>query len=1483
MDATATASPTTMDATAAGKGPKFTSPARPATSPSASAPSTPAARTRTASLFLLAVWFNNDNDDDPAQHKAAVVWYATDPGTASAVTATAQSVFSVTLGQLLLADTTTGGGNVWTSSNPGQPNGFLLVLLDSGNLQFLAAGDNSVVWESFRHPTDTLLPGQSMGAGAILRSKRLDADFSAGRFGLFVQDDGNIVLYLMNLAAGGNADSSKAYWATRTQQPGNTPDGNTTLFFASTGSIYYYTRSRMARSPPGSYRRATLDIRPRNSANASWTVVDLFPAIGCGMSTRALDGFCGPNSYCVNGDDGRLDCACPTGYSSVDTKLRYMGCRPLFAPQSCDVVNSTAEFGITKLPNTTWTASPYVMYERTAEERCADMCLSDCFCVAALFEPDATRCTKMASLTGSGQQGRNVTAKALIKPSGHAAVAAEKSRRCRSATSLLLHWRIRRNINSTNHDTVRVFTTKDSSTEPPMGSKEEGLGEVYHGVAKSLQPPDIAVKKLVTSKEYSEREFLNEVQSIGRIHHRNLVRMVGYCKEREQRMLVFEFMPGGSLRSILFQTPRPPWSWRAEAALGIAKGTKGAPLRSSTATSSPTTYCWMARTTPRSPTLGSPSYSATNRCTRRTVTNVRGTREAHRHQGGRVQLRCRATGDGRYVAEGARARYPAMARRAVTNLTAGAALTPPGYITSLSGDFAFGFRSLGPDDPGKFILATWFLFGSGGSNASLRSAQSVVWFAKQSASGDTVIGTAQSALSVTSDGQLALADADSRVLWRAAPASPMMRGSVVVLRDSGNLQFLGDSGDVLWESFWYPTDTLLPGQWLAMDGRSQGKLFSKRADAEFTTGRFSMGIQTDGNVVLYVDDLLASNSTDNAYWQAYTHSPHGNTTVTFDEQGRLNYTLHNGSFQSLISSSSAAGDYYRLARMDPDGIVRVYVTPKNGAGAGNASWTISGAFPSDGCNKRTSGLQGMCGPGSYCVETKDRLSCVCPSGYTYTDAQHRDSGCTPEFVPQTCDDGGDNSDEFALVELPNTTWETSIYYKKFSSTNESQCRSYCLNDCYCAAALLIAGTDCVEMAALTNGRQAIDVTTKALVKVRTRGGLPPSSRAGTVLATVCLSFLLLATVIAGGFLAHSWLSKYTQSPKLVMMTTSVRAFSSKELHQATNGFAKLLGKGSFGEVYQGTLMRSPEQPRLVAVKRLISSNQYSEREFANEVQSVGQIHHRNLVRMIGYCNEGTERMLVFEFMPGGSLRGVLFGPPGHRRPPWSWRAEAALGIAKGIEYLHEGCNSPIIHCDIKPDNILLDDKSNPRITDFGIAKLLGDHTVHATVTDVRGTRGYIAPEWLRGDARVDTKADVYSFGVVLLEMICCRRCQEPLPQEDHRGGNTDTVTLFGWAGELVCTGRTELMLHGGDDDVTAVDLEKVEKFARVALWCVEPSPADRPTMHRVVQLLEGSMANAETLPNPLINPMRSSLCLSPPQSMASQHDYALKLVNFRVS
>ncbi|VAI68874.1 unnamed protein product [Triticum turgidum subsp. durum] len=664
-------------------------------------------------------------------------------------------------------------------------------------------------------------------------------------------------------------------------------------------------------------------------------------------------------------------------------------------------------------------------------------------------------------------------------------------------------------------------------------------------------------------------------------------------------------------------------------------------------------------------------------------------------------------------------------------------------------------------------------------------AQSVVWFAKESAMGTTPNATARSVLSIPADGQLKLTDG-SIELWRA-PTPSMKRGSVLVLTDSGNVQLLGDGDNVLWESFGFPTDTLLPGQSL------EGFLFSKRADTEFTTGRFSLAAQSDGNVVLCID-LFTGDILQNAYWATATNGPYGNTTITFDEYGHLSYTLHDGSINNLISPLATGRNYVRFARMDPDGIVRAYARPKHGGvGGQNTTW------------------------------------------------------CGEENI----------SDKFSLVELPNTIWELSIYYKKFPSVSEEQCHDYCLNDCFCAAALMINGSDCVELGALVYGRQGNEVTTKALIKVRkgnnTSYRQTPPSKTMTILVgpykivTICLALLLVIS-LGGSLMALYYLTRNRDSQRL--LSSSVRSFSCKELYQATNGFKKLLGKGSFGEVYKG-MIRSP-QPYLIAVKKLIDSNEYCEQEFTNEVQSIGQIHHRNLVRMIGYCKQGKHRMLVFEFMPGGSLRGFLFNP--ERRPPWRWRAEAALAIARGLKYLHDGCIAPIIHCDIKPDNILLDDYGIPKITDFGISKLLGSQQVHTTVTHVRGTRGYIAHEWLRGDARVDTKADVYSFGVVLLEMICCRRCQEPVTPVMPQGQGmeiNETVTLFGWAAQLVVARRTELMLHGDADVNTAEDMERVERFTRVALWCIEPNPLLRPTIHQVVQILEtNDGVKVQALPDP---------------------------------
>jgi serine/threonine protein kinase len=185
--------------------------------------------------------------------------------------------------------------------------------------------------------------------------------------------------------------------------------------------------------------------------------------------------------------------------------------------------------------------------------------------------------------------------------------------------------------------------------------------------------------------------------------------------------------------------------------------------------------------------------------------------------------------------------------------------------------------------------------------------------------------------------------------------------------------------------------------------------------------------------------------------------------------------------------------------------------------------------------------------------------------------------------------------------------------------------------------------------------------------------------------------------------------------------------------------------------------------KLVAVKKLEKIAAEGEKEFQTEMKVIGRTHHRNLVRLLGHCLDGPKKLLVYEYMSNGSLADVLFTP--ERKPHWEERMGIARNIAQGFRYLHEECDTQIIHCDIKPQNILMDEFMCPKISDFGLAKLL-QQDQSKTSTGIRGTKGYVAPEWHR-KMPITVKADVYSFGIVLLEIVCCRRNVDwSLPEEE---------------------------------------------------------------------------------------------------------------------
>ncbi|XP_022847165.1 LOW QUALITY PROTEIN: G-type lectin S-receptor-like serine/threonine-protein kinase LECRK2 [Olea europaea var. sylvestris] len=331
---------------------------------------------------------------------------------------------------------------------------------------------------------------------------------------------------------------------------------------------------------------------------------------------------------------------------------------------------------------------------------------------------------------------------------------------------------------------------------------------------------------------------------------------------------------------------------------------------------------------------------------------------------------------------------------------------------------------------------------------------------------------------------------------------------------------------------------------------------------------------------------------------------------------------------------------------------------------------------------------------------------------------------------------------------------------------------------------------------------------------------------GSVLlgSSVFINFMLVGAACFGFILIYN--NKITNFRRVHNAAgLNLQCFTYKELAQATNGFKEELGRGSFGIVYKGVMPMG--SITTIAVKKLDRVAQDTEKEFRTEVNVIGQTHHKNLVRLLGFCDEGPHRLLVYEYMNNGTVASFLFGD---LKPNWNQRTQIAMGIAKGLAYLHEECSTQIIHCDIKPQNILLDEYYNARISDFGLAKLLMVNQSR-TLTNIRGTKGYVAPEWFR-NTKVTVKVDVYSFGILLLEIITCRRSVV-----DLEFGEGENPILADWVWDCFQEGRLDNLVV--DDTEALNDKKGLERFVMVGIWCIQEDSSLRPTMRKACQMLEG--------------------------------------------
>ncbi|KAL1319764.1 hypothetical protein HN51_064535 [Arachis hypogaea] len=314
-------------------------------------------------------------------------------------------------------------------------------------------------------------------------------------------------------------------------------------------------------------------------------------------------------------------------------------------------------------------------------------------------------------------------------------------------------------------------------------------------------------------------------------------------------------------------------------------------------------------------------------------------------------------------------------------------------------------------------------------------------------------------------------------------------------------------------------------------------------------------------------------------------------------------------------------------------------------------------------------------------------------------------------------------------------------------------------------------------------------------------------------------------------------SKISESNAGKLISTNLKSFSFNDLKEATKNFRRenLIGEGGFGRVFKGWIdgnNYAPTKPGsgiVVAIKSLKPESFQGHKEWLAEVNYLGQLHHENLVKLIGYCLEGKNRLLVYEFMQKGSLENHLF-KKGVQPIPWATRINIAVGVARGLSFLHS-LDANVIFRDLKASNILLDSDFNAKLSDFGLARdgPTGDNT-HVS-TRVIGTQGYAAPEYV-ATGHLTPRSDVYSFGVVLLELLTGRRALE-----DDRPGFSEE-TLVDWARPFLSDNRRVLRIMdtrlGGQ-----YSKKGAQAMASLALQCLNTDPKLRPPMVDALATLEG--------------------------------------------